>query len=169
MDTDRRDYLRARYLSLGWGEATAAAVFVGVAAWTIPDAFASDAVVAIWWAMAPLLVVLVQAAVYWLIARSWVEAAVMPRRLAQVYRAFSVINVILLLIAAAMIATHWPSVTADAVVVVLVWLLGVVEHTNYFVVRLAYRRRWWTRVRTWRRPQLRQDVDAALRIASSGA
>jgi hypothetical protein len=164
MVTERRDYLRARYRSLGWGEATAAAVFAGVGAWSIPDAFAADAVVAIWWAMTPLLVVLVQAAVYWLAARSWVEASVMPRGMARLYRAFAVLDAVLLLIAAAMIATHWPSVTADAVVVVLVWLFGVVEYTNYFVVRLAYRRRWWTHVRERRRPQLMLDVDEALQV-----
>ena len=162
MVTERRDYLRARYLSLGWGEATAAAVFAGVGAWTIPDAFAPDAVQAIWWAMTPLLVVLVQASIYWLVARTWVGASVMPRAMARLYQAFAVANAVLVLIAAAMIATHWPAETADAVVVVLVWLFGVIEYTNYFVVRLAYRRRWWTHVRERRRPQLMLDVDAAL-------
>lgn len=63
-------HLRRTYLSLGLGELTAVVVFVVVqpaVAARLDDAGGR----ALWWALAPLLVVLLQGAAYWFAARSW--------------------------------------------------------------------------------------------------
>jgi hypothetical protein len=70
MTDDRRTGLRGRYLSLGFGELFAAVVFIGVAFVSVLPLLErpSDAL-AFWSALIPLLVILVQAGVYWLLAR----------------------------------------------------------------------------------------------------
>ena len=70
--------LRRRYLSLGLGELAAAGVFAAVAVSVVmPRLEGPHDSAALWSALAPLLVVLVQAGVYWLLARGWVEQAPM--------------------------------------------------------------------------------------------
>ena len=89
--------LRRRYLSLGLGELAAAGVFAAVAVGVVvPRLEGPKDSAALWSALAPLLVVLVQAGVYWLLARGWVEQAPMPARLATLYRVFRVLDIVVL-------------------------------------------------------------------------
>lgn len=51
---------------------------------------------ALWSALVPLLVVLAQAGIYWLLTLAWAEKAPMPVTVAGVYRAFRIIDAVLL-------------------------------------------------------------------------
>lgn len=160
MDQYRRDYLRRRYSSLGWGEWLAACVFAFVAAFSLDGVWgALDARAAVWWALMPLLAVLLQAGAYWLAARSWVGTGRMPRALAQAILAVRTLNVGLLGVSLVGIVATWPSTVLGGMVAIAIWLFAVAEYVNYFVVRLAYRPdRWWRGVRGRRTPQLMLDV-----------
>ena len=155
--------LRRRYLSLGLGELAAAGVFAAVAVSVVmPRLEGPHDSAALWSALAPLLVVLVQAGVYWLLARGWVEQAPMPVRLAALYRVFRVLDVLLLAIALLGVVIWLPDHSGAAVGVVAVWAFGVAEYANYFVARLAYPlRRWPFEVGKLRRPQLVHDLHSA--------
>ena len=155
--------LRRRYLSLGLGELAAAGVFAAVAVSVVmPRLEGPHDSAALWSALAPLLVVLVQAGVYWLLARGWVEQAPMPARLAALYRVFRVLDVLLLAIALLGVVIWLPDHSGGAVGVVAVWAFGVAEYANYFVARLAYPlRRWPFEVGKLRRPQLVHDLHSA--------
>lgn len=163
MVDQRRQSLRRRYLSLGLGELAAAAVFAAVAVGVVmPRLEGSQDSAALWSALAPLLVILVQAGVFWLLARGWVELESMPARLAALYRVFRVLDVLLLAIALLGVVIWLPDHSGAAVGVVAVWAFGVVEYVNYFVARLAYPlRRWPFEVGKWRRPQLVRDLNSA--------
>lgn len=143
------------------GELTAAAVFgfVGFSN-VIPMANSGSTRKALWSASAPLVAILVQGAAYWLLAMSWAGRGTMPRKVALVYRVFRIANPVLL--AAGLVgALVWLPSDASVVLVLAVWLFGVVEYVNYYVVRLAYPPRdWASRVTEWRRPQLVRDLDA---------
>ncbi|REK84131.1 hypothetical protein DVG80_23040 [Rhodococcus erythropolis] len=155
--------LRRRYLSLGLGELAAAGVFAAVAVSVVmPRLEGPKDSAALWSALAPLLVVLVQAGVYWLLARGWVEQAPMPARLAALYRVFRVLDVLLLAIALLGVVIWLPDHSGAAVGVVAVWAFGVAEYANYFVARLAYPlQRWPFEVGKLRRPQLVHDLHSA--------
>ncbi|MBT9298922.1 MULTISPECIES: hypothetical protein [Rhodococcus] len=155
--------LRRRYLSLGLGELAAAGVFAAVAVSVVmPRLEGPHDSAALWSALAPLLVVLVQAGVYWLLARGWVEQAPMPARLAALYRVFRVLDVLLLAIALLGVVIWLPDHSGAAVGVVAVWAFGVAEYANYFVARLAYPlQRWPFEVGKLRRPQLVHDLHSA--------
>ena len=155
--------LRRRYLSLGLGELAAAGVFAAVAVSVVmPRLEGPKDSAALWSALAPMLVVLVQAGVYWLLARGWVEQAPMPARLAALYRVFRVLDVLLLAIALLGVVIWLPDHSGAAVGVVAVWAFGVAEYANYFVARLAYPlRRWPFEVGKLRRPQLVHDLHSA--------
>ncbi|MFF8324873.1 hypothetical protein ACH49M_15095 [Rhodococcus qingshengii] len=163
MVDQRRKSLRRRYLSLGLGELAAAAVFAAVAVGVVmPRLEGPKDSAALWSALAPLLVILVQAGVYWLLARGWVEQAPMPARLAALYRVFRVLDVLLLAIALLGVVIWLPNHSGAAVGVVAVWAFGVAEYANYFVARLAYPlRRWPVEVGKLRRPQLVHDLHSA--------
>lgn len=163
MVDQRRQSLRRKYLSLGLGELAAAAVFAAVAVGVVmPRLEGSRDSAALWSALAPLLVILVQAGVYWLLARGWVELEPMPARLAALYRVFRVLDVLLLAIALLGVVIWLPDHSGAAVGVVAVWAFGVVEYVNYFVARLAYPlRRWPFEVGKWRRPKLVRDLNSA--------
>lgn len=165
MADERRRALRRKYLSLGAGELTAAVMFAGAAVWFVgPRLSGPTDVAALWSALTPLLVVLVQAGVYWLAARSWVELEPMPAASAAVFRAFRAADVALLVAGLVGVIVWWPESVATAAGVVAVWAFGVIEYVNYFVVRLAYpARRWFSSVGRWRTPRLMQDVWAAER------
>ncbi len=138
----------------------AAAVFAGLAVVVItPRLNSNAAVVALWAALAPLLVVLVQAGGYWLLARRWVGVATMPGWLAGTFRAFRVIDLVLL--AAGLIGLAL-SARGGATFFVVIWAFGLLEYLNYFVVRLAYPPgQWFARVTQRRIPQLLKDVASA--------
>jgi len=159
---DRVASLRRRYTSLGWGELAAAATFASVAALIVaPRLGTRDDVAALWASLAPLLVVLVQAGVYWLIARRWVARSPMPRAVAAVYRLLQVANVAVLAAGLWGIVVWLPTEGFLVFVVVIVWLFAVIEYVNYFVVRLADPvRRWPREVARWRRPRIVQDLRA---------
>ncbi|WP_244993195.1 hypothetical protein [Rhodococcus qingshengii] len=163
MADQRRMSLRRRYLSLGLGELAAAGVFAAVAVGVVmPRLECPKDSAALWSALAPLLVILVQAGVYWLLARGWVEQAPMPVRLAALYRVFRVLDVLLLAIALLGVVIWLPDHSGAAVGVVAVWAFGVAEYANYFVARLAYPlRRWPFEVGKLRRPQLVHDLHSA--------
>ncbi|KQQ49441.1 hypothetical protein [Plantibacter sp. Leaf314] len=163
MTDDRRTVLRGRYLSLGFGELFAAIVFIGVAFVSVLPVLErpSDAL-AFWSALIPLLVILAQAGVYWLLARQWVEQGRMPSGLASVYRGFRVLDVALLLAGLVGIIVWFPAHPFAAIGIPFIWLLGVIEYVNYFVVRLAYPpSEWFKRIGEGRTPRLMQDVRAA--------
>ncbi|MFJ7623675.1 hypothetical protein ACIQYZ_33325 [Rhodococcus erythropolis] len=145
------------------GELAAAAVFAAVAVGVaMPRVEGSQDSAALWLALAPLLVILVQVGVYWLLARGWVELEPMPARLAALYRVFRVLDVLLLAIALLGVVIWLPDHSGAALGVVAVWAFGVVEYVNYFVARLAYPlRRWPFEVGKWRRPQLVRDLNSA--------
>lgn len=157
--TRDRAWLRRKYLSLGLGELASAVVFA-VAAYAISaPSWPGSASLALWSALAPLVLILIQAGVYWLLARSWVGVRPMPRATARLYRSVGVGNIALLAAAAAAVVVWWPDAVHHAVLVVLVWLFGVAEYVNYFYVRLAYPlTRWFTTVGQWRTPQLVKDM-----------
>ena len=69
--------LRKRLLSLGVGEIVAAAVFAAVPS-NLAFVAADGAEAALWFAVAPLLSVLVQGGVYWLLARKHLPATIPP-------------------------------------------------------------------------------------------
>ncbi|MDJ0402974.1 hypothetical protein QNA23_05770 [Rhodococcus erythropolis] len=159
MVDQRRQSLRRKYLNLGLGELAAAAVFAAVAVGFVMPRLEGSQDCA---ALAPLLVILVQAGAYWLLARGWVELEPMPARLAALYRVFRVLDVLLLAIALLGVVIWLPDHSGAAVGVVAVWVFGVVEYVNYFVARLAYPlRRWPFEVGKWRRPQLVRDLNSA--------
>lgn len=156
----RRDALRRKYLSLGAGELAAATVFVVVTALSIAPRLESREVRALWSALIPLLVVLVQGGAYWLLARRWVRAAPMPGTLATAYRVFRLVDVALLAAGLAGLLLWWPGRVGVAVLCVAAWLFGVVEYVNYYLVRLAYPpSRWFALVGQRRVPRLVQDLE----------
>lgn len=165
MVDSQRESLRRKYLSLGIGELVAAAVFTFVTVTFVrPGLPRADDYTALWWAMTPLLVILVQAGVYWLMARSWVHRAPMPTAIAHVYRAFRIIDIALLIAGLVGVLAWWPENLGAALLVAGVWCFAVVEYVNYFVVRLAYPiGRWFTSVGQWRTPQLMHDVSMSTR------
>lgn len=158
--------LRRTYFSLGTGELTAAAVFALLAATTAAPMLSPGAEQALWFALAPLLVVLVQAGCYWLTARGRIgTTALMPAPLARAFRFFRVLDPLLLAAAAIGVVTFWPENATAAVLVVGVWLFAVVEYLNYFVVRLSYPvGEWWRGVRRRRTPVLVRDVARATHV-----
>lgn len=160
MVDQRRRELRGKYLNLGVGELAAAVVFAVVASTLVmPRLGGPDDPAALWSALVPLLVVLVQAGTYWLLARTWVEKEPMPAVVAGVYRAFRVVDAILLGAGLVGILVWWPGQIGTVVLVLAVWIFGVVEYINYFLVRLAYPvDRWFTLVGQWRAPRLIQDL-----------
>lgn len=158
--TRERSDLRSRYLSLGAGELTAAAVFLWAAIrYGRPlDGSGRTALAA---AVAPLLTLLVAAGVYWLLARSWVGVGVMPRPLA---RAYTVIGwgVAALLVAGLVGLLLWSPSPGWRLLLLVVWGFGVVELVNYYVRRLAFPpASWWSGVRAARTPRLVLDMRAS--------
>ncbi|WP_448003308.1 hypothetical protein [Agromyces bauzanensis] len=160
MSVERRLALRRKYLSLGLGELAAALVFAIVAAAFVTPRFSADSdAAALWSALIPLLIVLVQAGAYWLAARSWVEHGRMPAGWASTYRMFRVADAGMLATGLLGVIVWWPESVGARLVVLAVWTFGVLEYVNYFVVRLAYPiSRWLTTVGQWRTPQLVQDL-----------
>lgn len=159
-DDTGAEHRRAQFTSLGWGELLAALAFVLAAVAWSSRLDSSGAVLALWVALVPLLVVLVQAGVYWLAARRWVGCGVMSLPMAHVYRWFRLLDPALLLAAAVVIMVVGPDGVGARVLAMGVWTFGVVEYLNYFVVRLAYPlRRWFTTVGQWRTPRLVRDLE----------
>ena len=155
--------MRRKYLSLGTGELVAAAVFAVVAISVVmPRLEVPQDSAALWSALTPLLIILVQAGAYWLLARNWVERAPMPTSLAALYRAFRVLDAGLLVASLVGVLVWLPDPVGVALAIVVVWIFGVVEYVNYFVVRLSYPiRRLPFVVGQWRTPRLVQDLNAA--------
>lgn len=160
MSDSRREDRRRRYLSLGVGEFVAAAVFVVVAMTTLAARYeGSNGAAALWCALVPLLVILAQGGAYWLLARAWVGRAAMPAGLASLYRGFRIIDPALLALGAVGIVALRPGNVGPLVVAVAIWLFGVVEYVNYFVVRLAFPvSRWVEGVAQQCTPQLVKDL-----------
>lgn len=165
MIDEPRETLRRKYLSLGTGELAAAAVFAAVSVIAVmPRVEIRQDSAALWSALIPLLVLLVQAGIYWLSARSWVERAPMPAALAAAYRVFRIVDPGLLVVGLVGVLVWWPDHVSVAIAAVAVWVFGVVEFVNYFVVRLSYPvGRWLTMVGQWRNPRLVQDLNSATR------
>lgn len=150
-------------MSLGVGELVATLVFVAVAASFVAPRFRADSDAwALWSALIPLLVILVQGGLYWLAARSWVEHGPMPAAWAGAYRMFRVADAVLLAAGLLGVVVWWPDSAGAALLVLAVWTFGVLEYVNYFLVRLAYPiGRWFTTVGQWRTPRLVQDLRGA--------
>ena len=164
MSAERRPELRRKYLSLGLGELVAALVFAAIAAAVVAPRFSGDTdAAALWSALIPLLVILVQAGVYWLAARNWVDRGPMPAAWAGAYRLFRVADAVMLAAGLLGVVVWWPDSVGAALLVLAVWAFGVLEYVNYFVVRLAYPiGRWFTTVGEWRTPRLVQDLRGAV-------
>lgn len=154
-----REELRRRYLSLGFGELVAATTFVVAGVVVVSRGWSDDSARALWSALIPLLVVLVQGGAYWLLARRWVTLAPMPTGLARVFRVLRAVDPVVLGAGLVGVVTWWPASATEAALVAFVWLFGVIEYVNYFHVRLAYPvSQWFSRVRQWRTPQLVKDL-----------
>ena len=155
--------MRRKYLSLGTGELVAAAVFAAVAVNVVmPRLETRQDSAALWSALAPLLIILVQAGAYWLLARNWVERAPMPTSLAALYRAFRALDAVFLVAGLLGVLAWLPDQVGVAMVIMVVWVFGIVEYVNYFVVRLSYPiRRFPFVVGQWRTPRLVQDLNSA--------
>lgn len=160
METGKRDARRRKYLSLGVGELVAAAVFAITAlVFLTPRLPQIEDRVALWSALIPLLLVLVAAAMYWLLARAWVESVAMPRVFVITYRVMRIALLALLACGLVGVVSWWPNNVGVAVLVMAVWVFGAVEYTNYFVVRLAYPvGQWFATVGEWRTPRLVVDM-----------
>lgn len=159
--SERRTSLRRKYRSLGLGELVAAATFAAVAILLLTPRLGDwkDAA-ALWAALSPLLVILVQAGMYWLLARRWVARAPMPSSIAKAYRALKVLNVLVLAAGLLGIVVWLPTHGLFALSVVSIWLFAVIEYVNYFIVRLAYPlHQWPSTISQWRRPRLLQDLN----------
>ena len=165
MDTGKREVRRRKYLNLGSGELVAAAVFAIVALFFVtPRLPQVQDRMALWSALIPLLVVLVAAGLYWLLARAWVERVAMPHALAVTYRVLSIVNLLLLAVGLVGVITSWPNHIGVGVLVATVWVFAAVEFTNYFIVRLAYPvHQWFAAVGEWRTPRLVTDMRSARR------
>ncbi|UFU05094.1 hypothetical protein [Ruania halotolerans] len=154
-----RDARRATYLRLGTGEWAATVAFT-LAYLMLRDTLAPGDQIALAAALVPLLLILMQAGSYWLLARRWVGVRVMPPGVAGMYRAFRLANPIVL--APGLGVVIWGASTIGATVLIAgVWLFAVVEYLNYYVIRLAYPvAQWASLVRQRRTPQLMKDVRA---------
>ena len=163
MGRARREELRRRYLSLGLGELAAAAVFLMIALLIVlPKIDNRHDRLALWSALVPLLLVLAQAGVYWLLARSWVERHPMPPLIRTVYRTLRFMNVALLVGGACGVIVWCPHELGAGIAVVSVWLFGTIEYVNYFLIRLSYPPRLWlTAVGQLRTPRLVRDLNAS--------
>lgn len=163
MVVERREALRRVYLRLGLGEIAATLVFFFVALLMVnPLLQAGSDRIALWCALIPLLTILLQAGIYWLLARRWVGIGPMPRTSATVYRAFRALDPALL--AAGLLGTlvFFPQDVTVSLLVIAVWGFGVIEYINYFALRLSYPiGHWMSRVRKCRTPQLVKDLNAA--------
>lgn len=156
-DADRFTPLRRRLLSLGLGEFVAAAVFAVVA---LNLAFVSSdgAEATLWFALSPLLFVLVQGGAYWLLARHHLPGPV-PDGIARVYRVLRALDPVVLLGGGIGVAVTWPGPSLSAVLVVAVWAFGLIEYLNYFHVRLSYPwSTWASQVGRWSAPRLARDL-----------
>lgn len=156
--------LRREYLRLGSGELAAAAVFAAVAArlagWTGP---------ALWAALTPLLVILVHAGCYWLLARRRLPGGRMGPREAAAHRTVRAVSAGLLAAGLAGVLLRWPGPPGAALLCLGVWGFAVAEYVNYHVVRLAYPpSRWLRGVRRRSTPRLVRDLRAADRIRPRG-
>ncbi len=82
----------------------------------------------------------------------------MPRGLALVYRAFRLLDPVLL--AACLAGLLLTGADGGALVVcLLVWVFGALEYVNYFVVRLSYPlAEWFALVGRRRTPALVRDI-----------
>ncbi|MEY9260216.1 hypothetical protein ABH903_003254 [Brevibacterium epidermidis] len=141
--TDRFEPLRRRFLSLGLGEIVAAAVFAVVPT-RLAFVTADRAEAALWATLSPLLFILVQAGIYWLIARHHLPAPI-PKPVARIYRFLRVINPLVLLTSLIGIVVAWPGVSLSAVLIIVIWQFAVAEYINYFHVRLSYPWSTWAR------------------------
>lgn len=155
--------LRRVYLNLGLGEIVAAMVFCGAMTWSVVPRLGSGSDrLALWAALVPLVVILVQAGSYWLAARSWIRRGQMPRGLRILYRYLRGGDAVLLAASLVVIIAARPSSAEVLVLALAVWLFGVIEYVNYFFVRLAYpARRWRQEVSRWRTSRLAKDLDSA--------
>ncbi len=153
------DDRRATYARLGTGELAATVAFA-VAYLLLQDRFTRDDQIALGAALTPLLLILVQAGVYWLLARRWVGAGLMPPALASTYSAMRWVNPIVLAVGLGVLV--WRTSTTGATVLGLgVWLFAAIEYLNYYVIRLAYPASQWPSLVGQRRtPQLMKDVRA---------
>jgi hypothetical protein len=150
----RRTSINLTLVNLGVGELVAAAVFGLFAAPAVIHAGLPAAPV--WSALAPLLVLLVQAGVYWLV-RSGTHR--LPTPMAASYQVLRVLDAGLLAPGLAGVALWWPAELLAVAAVLAVWLFGVVEFANYFVVRLSYPpNQWLAQVGRRRTPRLMKDL-----------
>ncbi|MDN5916523.1 MAG: hypothetical protein L0I76_15715, partial [Pseudonocardia sp.] len=149
--------LRREYLRLGRGELVAAAVCAAGAI-----RLADGAGPALWAASAPLLVILVHAGGYWLLARRRLPGGRMSTREAAAHRGLRAVSVVLLAAGLTGVLLRWPPTTGSALLCLGVWAFAVVEYVNYHVARLAYPpSRWLVGVRRRSTPRLVRDLRAA--------
>ncbi|WP_431728458.1 hypothetical protein [Verrucosispora sp. TAA-831] len=159
MSSQHHQKMRQRYVSLGSGELLSVVVFA-VVAWRFTPRLADPTDVrALWSALVPLLLILTQGGAYWLLARRWIGTGHMPRGLAASYHVFRVVDVAVLAGGLVGVLVWFPDSLATSALVVGIWLFGVLEYVNYFVVRLSYPpRTWFSQVTRGRSPRLVQDL-----------
>ena len=160
---ERRADLRRTYLRLGTGEIAAAIVFAVLAQVTVrPLLPASAEEIVLWVALLPLEVVLLQAGVYWLLARSWLLRAPMPAATATAYRCLRAATALLLVVSLLVLLVQLPDEPMVAALVLAIWACAAVEFVNYYLIRLAYPVGGWVAgVRARREPRLARDLRGA--------
>lgn len=85
----------------------------------------------------------------------------MPRAVAVLYRLFRVADAVMLSVGLAGVLLWLPRSITVVVLVIGVWLFGLLEYLNYFVVRLSYSpRSWLSEVVRQRSPRLVRDLRA---------
>ncbi|WP_009480278.1 hypothetical protein [Rhodococcus sp. JVH1] len=88
----------------------------------------------------------------------------MPVALAAAYRVFQLVDPGLLVVGLVGVLVWWPDHLGVAIAALAVWVFGVVEYVNYFVVCLTYPGgRWLTMVGQWRTPRLVPDSNSTTR------
>ena len=131
MTEGRRHSLRRAYLRLGTGELAAAGSFTFVAAAVIlPRLQDAGEEVALWGAVGPLLLVLVQAGIYWLLARSWVARGTMPATMGFAYRGLRMLDVVILMAGLAIVLMSRPEDAGATLLVLAIWLFALIEYVN---------------------------------------
>lgn len=156
------DARRRRLLNLAGGELTASAVFIVAVVIGVQPRTGAAAVVPLWVALAPLVLILVQAAFFWLLRAGWMHTRP-PHWFGAVYGALRVMDPVLIVGCAVASVLLWDVAGPGVrVLCVAALLFGVIEYLNYFVVRLSYPiATWASRVGARRTPRLVIDLRRA--------
>lgn len=155
--------LRRKYLHLGTGELASAGVFLFIA--IKASLSAAPATKLMGFTFLPLVTILVGVGCYWLHAYNRISRSVLSKSFARSLVKLRLIHVILMLLGFLALLFVIPLVSLPhALLGSAALVFALLEHINYFYVRLAYPiQSWASEVRQCRTPRLRKDLERALR------